>query len=215
MSEKSPFIVVAMAAESDTPAIKAAAEQLSLCMSRAAGEAVPVKVQFVARDNPTIPAGNVFVAMLTEDVLSGRPIDQVAHDWRARLERVRDGGPDRALLCTLFRRVSGEPRVENTLERIRRLNKLVIDLSRELDSEVVDVDRFLALCGGRTIGADYRCSSQSAARLAAQAITAAILDGDLVCYLPPDTQQRAIALHGGVRDVERILVRHIGREMAA
>lgn len=210
MNAATPFYIVVALARRGKGTITAAAGQLTRCMSGAAGDSrdVHVHVRAIGRDAATIPVGSVFLASLSDDVESGESLDQVERDWRTRLARVQDAGHDRILLCTLFRCVTGLPGGEKLLERIRRLNQLVVAFSRDLGCEVADVDRLLALCGGRQIGADYRCLSQTAERLAGHAITAAILDGEMSGYLEPNAQQRAIALHGGVLDLRQIMTRH-------
>ena len=208
MTTAAPFSIVAAFTKHEMGTIRAAAEQLAQCMSGAAGESLRVRVHSIERDAAAIPAGNLFLASLAQDVQSDESLESVEKAWRTRLARVGDAGIDRVVLCTLFRCVAQGPHREKTLERIRRLNQLVVTLSRDLDCEVADVDRLLALCGGRLIGADYRCLGQRAGRLAGQAITAAILDGEMYGYLEPEAQQRAIALHGGVRNMREIMTRH-------
>jgi hypothetical protein len=95
------------------------------------------------------------------------------------------------------------------VERFRRLNLMAIELSRELDFEIVDVDRLLALCGARTIGAEYRGASHAAARLSGHAVAAAILDGDMDAWIDAVQQHRAGTAHGGVRDIRRLIERHV------
>lgn len=208
MNDAAPFRIVAAVAESGRAAIVSAAEQLSSCMSQALGARWPVQVQFVGRDDDAT-SGAVFIASPIEDVTGDEAIGQVEDQWRGRIARYREAGHDRILLCTLFRHVAPGPARTETVERIRRLNQLVIVLSRDTGAEIADVDRLLALCGARIAGSDYRCASRASARLAGQAITAAILDGEVSRDLDGAAQQRAIVAHGGVRDIGRLVARHI------
>lgn len=211
MSEASPLRMVALVAEQQRPAITAAAEQLSSCIGQAVGQVCQIAVAFAARDETLPPSGFVLVASLVDDVHSGLGMDEVERQWRGRLSRLQNEGYERVMLCTLFRHVGrGDGRSE-TLERIRRLNQLIVALSHEVGSEIADIDRFLALCGARTLDADYRCSSPRAVQLAGHAITAAILDGEIAGHLSPEAQQRAIALHGGVQNMPQLFARYISK----
>lgn len=209
MNEAPAFAIVAAFAEAGRAMIISAAEQLSACMSGVAGSRWPVRLRFIGRDDGAIPSGAVFLSSLIDDVSSGDGLEQVEAKWRVRIARYRQAGHDRILLCSLFRHVAPGNGQADTVERIRRLNQLLILLSRDTGVEIADVDRLLALCGARLMGSDYRCTSQASARLAGQAITAAILDGELEGDLDGTIQQSAIAAHGGVRDIGRLLARHV------
>lgn len=205
MAGPEPPRIVALTGPPSRAAMVAAAEQLSECVTAAVGHSWPVRLRIEERDG-AVPPGAILVASLLDDMISGEELSAIAARWRERIARCRTAGHERILIANLFRHVAGDP---DAAERIRRLNLLAIELSRELDVEIVDVDRLLSLLGGRTIGSDYRSDSEAAARLTGHAITAAILAGDWSDHLDPDIQQQAAKLHGGLRDVRRLLDRYV------
>ncbi len=205
--------MVAIVTEAERTAMVAAAEQLSLAVGGAMGTSWPVQLRLALPDEADIPEGAILVSSLLADMADNEPVETVVERWRERIARCRAAGHDRILLCNLFRHVEG--RTPATIERIRRLNLMAIELSRELGFEIVDIDRLLALCGARTIGADYRGTSHAATRLIGHAVAAAILDGDMDAWIDPAVQHRAGAAHGGVRDIFRLLERHVHVRSAA
>lgn len=213
--DEADFRLVAAVPESGRDPILFAAEQLALCLQAARGERCPIRVRFIGRDDDHIPPGAALIATLVDDVTSNVQIEDVERQWRGRLTRFRHAGHGRLLLCTLFRSARARETDSDTLERIRRLNQLILELSRTEKTEVVDIDRLLALCGARTLDTDFRCSADLAARLAGHAVTAAILNGEFARELDPAVQQRAAALHGGIRDIGRIYDRYAKERLAS
>lgn len=209
------FRLVAAVPESGRRPILFAAEQLALCLQAAQGKRCPIRVRFIGRDDDHIPAGAALIATLVDDVATSAPIEDVEREWRARVARFRCAGHDRVLLCTVFRSVRDRVGGSDKLERIRRLNQLLLELSRTENAEVVDVDRLLSLCGARTLDTDFSCSTELAARLAGHAVTAAILNGEFAEKLGPAVQQRAAGLHGGIRDIGRIFAHYAKERLAS
>lgn len=179
--------------------IMAAARQLRDCVATAIGNDWPVRVRFESLDVTAIPAGTVLILSLADDMA-----DSAAVRWRIRIARCAAAGHRRILLCNLFRHVVGGGQRTDVIERIRRLDRMAIDLSREAGAEIVDIDRLFALCGARALG-----SAAQAAQLAGHAIAAAILEGGLDEHLDPAVQDRATHLHGGVRDIRAIAERRL------
>lgn len=210
-----PRIVAAIGGEGQQAAMIAAGQQLADCVGFALAADWPVRLRLIDPDEAEIPSGIVLVASPIEDLANNDPIASVEARWIARIGRYRSAGHDRILLCNMFRHVDRQARATGGIERIRRLNRLAIGLSRGLGVEVVDIDRLLALCGARTVGADFRCGGEVAAQLVGHAIADAILQGDMGDCLDGAVQARAIAAHGGVRDIRRLIERYVPGGVAA
>jgi hypothetical protein len=206
-----PRIIAAIGGESQRDAMVAAAGRLSHSVGLALGADWPVQLQLIGLDDPEIPPGLVIVASPMDDPASNDPLALIEARWIARIGRYRSAGHDRILLCNMFRHIDPQVRPAGGIERIRRLNLLAIRLSREWGVEVVDVDRLLALCGARTVGADYRGGGAAAARLTGHAIANAILQGDMAASLPATAQARASATQGDLRDIPWLIERYASR----
>ena len=61
------------------------------------------------------------------------------------------------------------------MERIRRLNQMVIGYSRESGIEIVDLDRQFALFGARRLGTNYLCLGEAAVQAGTFSLVNAIL----------------------------------------
>lgn len=82
---------------------------------------------------------------------------------------------DPVFLCTILRHVpASEEDDQPRLLRIRRLNLLAAELSREYGCFVIDLDRILADIGGRRLQTDYRLGGAVVAEHVANAIATCI-----------------------------------------
>ena len=206
----SPRIVAAIVGDDQRDAMVAGGEQLSDCVGAALGREWPVRLRLIGPDDVDIPSGIVLVASI-DDGAGLEPIAQSAARWVARIERYRSLGHDRVLICNRFRHIGPDAR-QSEVERIRRLNRLAIELSRHLSVEVIDADRLLALCGARTLAADVRGAGAATSALVGHAIADAILQGDMAECINADTQAHALAAHGGVCDIPGLIARHVHTE---
>lgn len=203
-----PRVVIAIEDDAQREAALAAAAQISACVGDAIGGDWPIWLRLIGPDDAEIPDGMVMVATVADQDRRAS-LDELAQRWRARIDRYRAAGHRRVLLCNPVRQAGEASVARDDLERLRRLKHLVIAFSREFGTEVVDGDRLLALCGLRRIAADARGGAVATAQLVGHAIVDAILDGDLGDSLEPRVQARAAEIHGGVRDIPRLMARHL------
>jgi hypothetical protein len=75
--------------------------------------------------------------------------------------------------------------------RIRRLNLLAAEVSRQTGAFVVDIDRVIADIGGRNLEADYRLDSPAAAAIAGCAIALCIVANGLDAFVSFEMQEKA------------------------
>ncbi|MBI1196779.1 MAG: hypothetical protein GC203_02855 [Phenylobacterium sp.] len=206
-----PRIVAAVGGEAERAAAIAAGEQLSAAVAAVLGAAWPIRLRPIALDEPDIPPGIVLIAAPLADLAAAEPVDAAEARWTARIARYRAAGHDRILICNLFRGVGASAGVLGGIERIRRLNRMVVGLSHRLGVEIVDVDRLLALCGARAFARDPRGSQAATARAVGHAIADAILQGDMGGSLDATVQARAGAVHRLRLDVQGLVERPAAR----
>lgn len=209
MSEgEPPRIVAAIQGIEQRDAVLAAGEQLSACMGEALGGDWPIRLRLIQPDETEIPPGMVLVAWVAERD-GQESAAEIEARWRVRIARFRASGHDRILLCNLPRHPGAPAAASEGIERLRRLKRLVIGLSRDLGVEVVDADRLLALCGLRRVAADPRGPAIALAQLAGHAIVDAILQGEMGEGVDAAAQARANRSHGGVRYIPGVVARRI------
>ncbi len=80
------------------------------------------------------------------------------------------------------------------LNRIRRLNLLAAELSRETGVYVIDIDRALADIGAAVIGADHRLGGSHAAEAAGRCIASVVLSASLDGVIAFERSQAAAAV---------------------
>jgi hypothetical protein len=158
-----------------------AADRLSECLSSASGSAWPVRCVFPGNDQQLDQSGAG--GLVLTDLYDA--LDASSAGWTATEERLRqrfraltEDGALTVYLCTLFRHVPVEddPASRDARRiRIRRLNLLAIEISRETGLIVADIDRELAEIGARTLQTDYRLGGTRGAEAAARTIGGAIL----------------------------------------
>jgi hypothetical protein len=105
-------------------------------------------------------------------------------------------------LCTVLRHVArseGASQVECKLIRIRRLNLLAAEISRETGACVIDLDRSLADIGARKLHTDYRLNGQYAGEAAAKFIALAVLSAGLDAHVSFEIQDAAKAIVAGLQ----------------
>jgi hypothetical protein len=101
---------------------------------------------------------------------------------------------DPVLVATIFRYVpAADDSDGRLLTRVRRLNLLAAELSREYGAFVVDFDRVLADVGGLALGCDYRLEGQKGLEMAGQALALGIAGNALDAYLPFEVQERMVS----------------------
>jgi hypothetical protein len=125
--------------------------------------------------------------------------DNYQGDWaeledrlRTRYAALAEDAASIVFVTTVFRHISeGDATQREALRlRIRRLNRLAADLSREYGIMVIDLDRDLADIGGRRLQTDYRLDGEYAGQAAARSIARAIVSAGLDNYAPFEVQMQ-------------------------
>jgi hypothetical protein len=131
--------------------------------------------------------------------------DNYQEDWadlqgrlRNRYAALAEDAASIVFVTTVFRHISeGDDAQRELLRlRIRRLNRLAADLSREYGIMVIDLDRDLADIGGRRLQTDYRLGGEYAEKVAARSMARAVVSAGLDNHVPFELQmlvQEALA----------------------
>ena len=212
-----PIQLEAVVAVGERPALLAAAQQLSEALRTAAGVDWPIELRLRdAGAQPAAAADSIVILSLLPEVTSAEPLAAVEAGWRARLAALAPTGAP-VLLMTVFRHLADRTSAggADRLERIRRLNGLALSLSQDLHAEVIDIDRAFAHIGARTLQTDYRLGGRLAAEVAGHGIVLAILSLGLDELIPIETQQRAMAFHGPLRDIDKLVNRRLNQAARA
>ena len=220
MTTPTPIAIEARIAPAEQAALIAGAEQLSEHLSIAiGGQAWPVRLNLTPPGAPLGdgPAPHVIVSSMLPEV--GRlsdPMAEVEARWRAELERLTASGAV-VFVCTVFRHLADRPKdgaASALLERIRRLNRLAMDLSNTFGVGVIDFDRDLAHLGGRQLRSDYRLGGLLAAEVAGHAVAWALPAFGLDAVVEPATQEAAKTALGDMRGIDALLNRRLAARRA-
>ena len=221
MTTRTPIAIEARIDAAERAALIAGAEQLSEHLSIAiGGQPWPVRINLMPPGAPLGegPAPHVIVtSMLPEVGRLSEPMPDVEARWRAELERLTASGAV-VFVCTVFRHLADRPKdgvASALLERIRRLNRLAMELSNTLGVGVIDFDRDLAHLGARQLRSDYRLSGVLAAEAAGHAVAWALLSVGLDAVVEPEVQEAAKAALGDMRGIDALLNRRLARRHAA
>lgn len=211
------FLIDAVVAATERPALAAVAAQLRECLHAASGEDWDVQVRFRASlseisgdERPAL----VVASLLPELEGNSDAMPAIAARWHAQLAALPGDPSPPVLLCMLFRHVPEaaedvpDPRPQ-LRERIRRLNLLAVDLSHDTGAGVVDLDRAFTHVGARALGTDYRLTGPRAAEVAAHTIVASLFHAGLDDIVPRDVQERAVQFQGALRDIDQLLARRM------
>lgn len=194
----------------EQPVIAEAAESLALALSQADGQSWTCTPHF-HRDAAALKQVGDRSVILVTSLLQW--LTQLETPWPAIEQSVRStyaalsmlGQP--VMMLTILRHVEPEAsraHAEQIRIRIRRLNLLATELSRELGAFVVDLDRVLADRGARRLQTDYRLGGGLAREVASKALALCIIANTLDDAAPVDVQTRAheiIAKHLSTGDV--------------
>ncbi|MDE8349753.1 MAG: hypothetical protein POG74_09770 [Acidocella sp.] len=140
------------------------------------------------------PGSSIVITSLIEEV--ERIDDEAWPDSEARLRlkyQTLCNDPGRSVyICTLLRHVPSDlSSAPARMTRIRRLNLLALNLSRELGVLVADVDRDLADIGARNLQTDYRLQGPYAAQAAGKSLAMTMLLVGLDDLVPFEMQEAA------------------------
>ncbi|PNG24720.1 hypothetical protein [Methylocella silvestris] len=174
------FVIRASVPAEEQAALSLAALRVADCLAAAGADACRLDCAFADIDAPPdVPGGReLFIASLLPEV------ERFAEPWNETETRLRARMGEAArsheflYLLTVFRSVheGDDPALAAARRiRIRRLNLLAADVSRETGALVIDVDRALADVGARVLATDYRLSGVFAAEAVARCVAGALL----------------------------------------
>jgi hypothetical protein len=193
LSANLPLRADAVVGDTERPALVAAAKELGECLGAASGGAWPIELRFresvsaiASSDLPTI----VIASLLPEVVGEEEPWPQAEARWRQDLLSLRDRQIPAVFVCTIFRHVANRS-VYPSIERIRRLNLLVAELSHDIGINVIDIDRVFAHIGAAALQTDYRVTGPAAVQAAANVIVSSVLAAGLDHIIPAAVQEEA------------------------
>jgi protein-tyrosine-phosphatase len=179
-------------------AVRLACARLESSLSAASGALVVVPCTF----EPTLDALEttqacvVIASLLAEVANHGEPWPAVERRLRQAYQRLAAREDVVIFICTVLRHVSASEQAaqgESKRVRIRRLNLLAAEISRETGIYVIDLDRNLADMGAGPLQTDYRLSGGHACQAAAKFIALAVISAGLDAFVPFEVQDRAKA----------------------
>jgi hypothetical protein len=197
MSAPSTITILTFVSNEERAAAAKAAELVAQALSDASNQAWSATCDEVAsaEDVGQGRGPTVLVTSLTADLDSlDQPWPEVEARVRARYGAWLQTPGLTVFICTLFRhvaRTSATDEVEKRRARIRRLNALALELSRELGVMIADVDRDLAAIGARAYDTDHRLQGPYAAAAAGKSIALALLHVGLDDFAPFPLQETA------------------------
>jgi hypothetical protein len=217
MNATTSIIIEAQVEPSEHPGLIAAAEQLSGCLNAASNAQIwQVRVQFHALGtniDSSPPQAAIIVSLLPETKHLGESIAETKARWRTYLGRLQAIGPP-VFVRTVFRHArdrAKDGRATHLLERIRRLNRMAVELSHELGIAVIDIDRAFAHIGGRALESDYRLMGLVAAEVSGHTTVWSLLSFGLDHTVDPRVQEKAKALLGGLSRIDAL----VGQRLAS
>jgi hypothetical protein len=217
MSGRAPIRIEALVDAAEHAGLVAGAEQLSEALGAASGgPAWPVSLTLRGLDEAVAaePAPDAIIAsLLPETGDLSEPIAATEARWRRRVERLQATGAP-VFVCTVFRHVR-QGAAPGLRERIRRLDRMAVELSHTLGVAVVDFDRAMAHIGARALNSDYRLSGVLAAEVAGHTIAWSLLSYGLDQAVDPTVQERARAALGGLQQIDALVSRRLAARAAA
>lgn len=199
-----PVQLHALVTEGERPIVRSAAALLSAEIAKAGAPfdlrcAFPRSLDDVGADGPAIVVASLLAE--AEDVSEAWPA--VAARLRASYGQAALRGDLRLFVCTVLRHAGpgGSPEDRQARRiRIRRLNLLAADLSRETGLQVIDLDRALSDVGARALRTDFRLEGMLAGQAAARCIALTLLSAGLDEHAPYEAQEAARAAIEGLAE---------------
>jgi len=195
MSEPVTISIKSVVDDNERAAVGLAAKLLQDSLSAAAGETIAVHCQF----EPSVELlnelgkGTIVVASMLPEVANFRePWASVEARWREHCRALMRADGAVVFLCTVFRWVPfDDAAASSRLQRIRRLNLMAAELSRETGVFVIDLDRILADVGAIELQTDYRLGGQRVVDFVANSIALAVVSAGLSEDIAFDIQDAA------------------------
>ncbi|CAM5771491.1 hypothetical protein LMIY3S_03526 [Labrys miyagiensis] len=187
--------IQAFLAQSEQAAALAAAQNLANACGEATGAAAVCDPVFVPSLDALAqcPSGSLRLTSLLPEVDTlDEPWNETESRLQAAFETLVAAG-DPVFICTVLRHAGEDEDAELLYRRrvrIRRLNLLAAELSRQTGAFVIDIDRVIADIGGRNLQTDYRLNGEAAAAVAGQAIALGIIVNGLDALVSFEAQEQ-------------------------
>ncbi|CAN5503828.1 hypothetical protein BH10PSE17_BH10PSE17_25540 [soil metagenome] len=178
-----PVLIRATATAAERAALLVATQRIAQCLATTPAAALQLACEFAGSPSQDPREPDIVIESMLPEV------DSLAEPWPACEARLRARLGELArqhrllYLVTAFRVIGGDaaPAMAAALRvRIRRLNRLAIELSRETGAALIDVDRSLADLGAHTLATDHRLdgpfATEAVTRCLAQALLATAFD---------------------------------------
>jgi hypothetical protein len=188
--------ILAVVTDNERAIVEAAAGHLAQALSQTSGAAWTCRCDFAPDLSAAVraTAGSVVITSLHVPLARlDMPWSDTEQDLRASYAALSEAG-DPIMICTILRHVeaAGDPEKADRIRlRLRRLNLLATELSREYGALVIDLDRILADIGARRLQTDYRLGGAAAVDVAGKAVALSVVANALDAFAPVDVQDAA------------------------
>jgi hypothetical protein len=201
MNELTPITITAVVSQHERALVEAATAYVANALGQVTGAGTmgapwPCSCAFAA----TLEAQSQGVGHVILLTSMTAELDRLDEPWAEIEGRLRKGYAelcgrgDPVFICTILRHVGrdADPDITYRLRvRLRRLNLLAAEISREYGAFIIDLDRVLADIGARRLQANYRLQSAVAIEVAARAIATGLIVNALDAVTPVEVQDGA------------------------
>jgi hypothetical protein len=206
MTQASQISIAACVSENERAAVQLAAGHIARALNQA--DKVPWTCDSVfSPDLETLRPGGDAAIIITSFLTE---LGEIEEPWPRTEQRLRTayaalckrGTP--VLICTILRHIDREKEPATAaalLLRIRRLNLLAAEISREAGAYVIDLDRVLADIGARRLMTDYRLGGEAAVDLAGHFIALTLLTNACDAFVSFEVQDAARVILTSCRPV--------------
>jgi hypothetical protein len=200
MTSANAIPILAVVTPNERAIVEAAASQLAGALKQATGEARDCSCVFVPDLRSVAEAATaqsvIVTSLLVPLARLNMPWAEIESELRSSYAALCETG-NAVMICTALRHVesSGESdSADRTRRRLRQLDLLATELSREYGALVIDLDRTLAHIGARRLKTDYRLGGAAVLDVAANAIAVGIAANALDPFASVEIQDAARAV---------------------
>jgi hypothetical protein len=191
--------ILAVVTPNEHAIVEAAARYLADALKQVTGEAWACSCSF-APDLASAAGATTASVIMTSLVVAlaqlDTPWEDVERDLRSSYATLGETG-NPVMICTVLRHVeaSGDfEKADRTRRRLRELNLLATELSREYGALVIDLDRTLSHIGARRLKTDYRLGGAAVSDVAAKSVALSIAASALDPFARIDIQDATRAV---------------------
>lgn len=196
MSAAHSIPILAVVTDDERPIVEAAARLLAEALSQTGTTPWSCACTFATNLEEIAEATNgsvVVTSLLVQLAQLDTSWENVERELRSYYAALGQGG-DPIMICTILRHVATENVAESAnriRRRLRQLNLLATELSREYGAFVIDLDRILADVGARRLETDYRLRGPIAVDVASKAVAIGIVANALDNFASVEAQDAA------------------------